>query len=138
MAFRDIFDELEPAERVALLDRASALSFAPGDTIIAQDRENPNIYVVRDGEVKVTLQQDGSDEVEVARLGIGSIVGEMAFVTGEVASANVIAVDEVMVLQVGHQHVSEMVSDDPRFAGRFYRSLAMVLAERLRDTNRRL
>jgi len=138
MTYRDIFDGLAPPERVALLDRAKNLSFAPGERIIVQAQENPHIYVIRDGEVKVTLRDDGGQEVEVARLAIGSIFGEMAFVTGDVASANVIAVDEVEVLCVGHSHVSQMVTEDPGFAGRFYRSLATVLAERLRDTSRRL
>ena len=138
MAYRDIFDGLAPAERVALLDLARSLSFEPDELIIAQDQDNPHIYVVRAGEVKVTLRDDGGKELEVARLGIGSIFGEMAFVTGDVASANVVAVDEVEVLCVGHGHVSQMVAEDPGFAGRFYRSLATVLAERLRDTSQRL
>ena len=138
MAYRDVFDELEPAERVALLDRATELTYSSSERIIGQDQSNPHIYVIRDGEVRVTRRGAGGEEVEVVRLGVGSIFGELAFVTRELASADVTAVDDVVVLRLSTAHIAQMSADDPHFGGRFYRSVAMVLAERLRDTTRRL
>jgi CRP-like cAMP-binding protein len=138
MGFNDIFDELEPAERVELLDHASEETYQDGERIIEQDQENPNIYVLLDGEVSVRRWHEDGTDVEVARLGVGAIFGEMAFLTRDTASADVVAAGEVTALRLGHEHVQHMVRKAPTFAGRFYRSVAVTLAVRLRNTSRKL
>ncbi len=139
MPFTDIFDELEPAERVALLDWATERQYDPDQLILRQDDENQTIFVVVEGQVRVerTVEREPGDEVPVvvARLGLGSIFGEMAFLTRANASASVFADEPVKVLCLQHQHLREMAQQDPNFAGRFYRSLAITLAHRLNDTN---
>lgn len=137
MQYIDIFDQLEPHERLNLMDRATVKHFASGDTIVSQGSDNTSIYVISDGEVQVLLESDEGSQ-ELARLGIGTIFGEMTYLTHGTASATVVACEEVEVLCLEHSQILAMTHDDPEFAGRFYRSLAITLAYRLRHTNRQI
>ena len=132
----DIFEGLEIPERVAMLESSERRECQDGDLVIEEDARNDAIFAILDGEVKVVLGE-GDNAVEVARLGVGAIFGEMSFLSHTTASASVIAMGEVELICVSHEHVSSMVDRDPGFAGRFYRSLACTLAERLRLANQR-
>lgn len=138
MALSDIFDDLEPAERVSLLEQASEECFDDGTKILQEGQANPSIFVIVDGDVAVRKRDQDGNGIEVACLGLGAIFGEMAFLTRDTASADVVAVGPVKVLRLGHEHIQQMVRRAPDFAGRFYRSVAITLAERLRETSRKL
>lgn len=130
MGYRDIFEDLAPDERVHMLQSAEEMHFATGQTIIEQNRPNQSIYIVLDGEVSVH-----SSGALLAKLGLGSIFGEMAFLTGNTASATIIAAAETTVLRVGHQHIADLIEEKSEFGARFYRSIAATLAVRLKHTS---
>ena len=132
----DIFEGLEIPERVAMLESSERRDCKDGDLIIEEDARNDAIFAILDGEVKVLLGS-GESAIEVARLGVGAIFGEMSFLSHTTASASIVAVGEVELICVSHEHISSMVDRDPGFAGRFYHSLACTLAERLRVANQR-
>lgn len=135
--FSDLFAELEPAGRYDLLERAEELSFQPGDVIIREQDENRVMYVVQEGGVRVERAPAEGDKkpVVLARLYLGAVFGEMSFLTHETASATVIADEEVQLLALHHDTITEMLKEDARFAARFYQSLAVTLADRLRETS---
>ena len=137
--FSDTFAELEPAERMQLLDHATKRHFEAGESIIRQGTDNRNIYIVADGVVRVELEPDELDTppVLVAHLDLGSIFGEMTFLTHAGASANVVAEDSVQLFCLDHGHLHGMITQDPGFGCRFYHALAVTLADRLRQTSRR-
>ncbi len=154
------FGRLKAKERKALLAHAARKTFASGDRLMVQGKSQQFIYVIDRGEVrverrlrvrakyvadkgKVRVERSDSGEedtytnVEIARLGRGALFGEMSFLDGGPVSANVIAVGEVEVLRVDAKAVKQMMKSDPSFAGRFYHSLADILANRLRATSKR-
>ena len=137
--FSDTFAELEPAERMTLLDHAQERDFEDKETIIRQGADNRNIYVVLEGEVQVELEptENRPESQILSRLDLGSIFGEMTFLTHAGASANVVASGPVKLLCMDHAHLHQMVSQDPGFGSRFYRALAVTLAERLRESSRK-
>jgi CRP/FNR family transcriptional regulator, cyclic AMP receptor protein len=74
---------------------------------------------------------------EIAQLRAGDIVGEMSFVDAHPPSASVVALEDSLVLSIPSASLRERLKDPP-FASRFYRSLAVFLANRLRNTVARL
>jgi len=86
------------------------------------------------GEFLVSAQGVG----EITRLGAGEIVGEMSFVDSAPPSATVTAVGEGLALFLDKQAVSRKLETDLAFGCRFYRALAIFLADRLRGTVRRM
>jgi CRP-like cAMP-binding protein len=63
--------------------------YGTGEAIIRQGEPGAELFLVRHGEVVVSLERDGHEEVEVARMGPGDFFGEMSLLTGEPRSATV-------------------------------------------------
>jgi hypothetical protein len=84
--YRGPFRALSPREFVRLLDVAAWRDYDAGATLVEQGSVLDGLTLIADGEVAVNV--DGDD---VSTLASGQFVGEVAFVTGESASASVIA-----------------------------------------------
>lgn len=68
--------------------------FKEGDLIIRQGTEPKMAYLIKKGNVCVAKKQ-GGEEIEIARLGPGQIVGEMALIKGYRCAATVTALGAV-------------------------------------------
>ena len=73
--------------------------------------------------------------MELARLGVGSVFGEMSFLSGERTSATIRTMTEVELLRLPHRQLRTFLANDPQFSGQFYKSLAVTLASRLKVAN---
>ena len=105
-----------------------------GEILIQEGRAVESVIFLLQGEFLVTAQAAG----EVARLGVGEIVGEMSFVDSSPPSATVTAVGECLALFLDKEVVARKLEADVAFGYRFYRALAIFLADRLRGTVRRM
>ncbi|MGC2173412.1 MAG: cyclic nucleotide-binding domain-containing protein [Candidatus Sulfotelmatobacter sp.] len=74
----------------------------------------------------------------IATLGTDDICGDIAFLEKGRTTAAVVAKSEVEVDEINAQELREMFEAFPRLASRFYLSLAVILAQRLKDTSREL
>src|SRR6266436_3277912 len=109
-----------------------------GEEIIRQGDWGDSIYIIRRGEASVELAATGSRAI-VATLGPEDVCGDMAFLERGKASAAVMAKEEqVEADQINAQELREIMEAFPRLASRFYRSLALVLVQRLRTTSAEL
>jgi CRP-like cAMP-binding protein len=75
--------------------------------------------------------------MEVAKLLSGEIVGEMSFVDSRPPSASVYATQDSHLLALRRDLLSEKLLKDTGFAARFYRAIAIFLADRLHVTTGR-
>ena len=105
-----------------------------GEVLIQEGRPIESVIFLLQGEFLVTAQAAG----EVARLGVGEIVGEMSFVDSSPPSATVTAVGECLALFLDKEIVARKLEADVAFGCRFYRALAIFSADRLRGTVRRM
>lgn len=108
------------------------ISLDPGKTIITQGKPVDTLFIVLDGELQVF-----SKDVEVARLQSGEIVGEISFVDARPPLASVKALTKSNVLAVNAEALRNRLAKDSSFASRFYRAVAVFLADRLRVTTSR-
>lgn len=97
------------------------------DILIREGTNADAMFLVIDGSFRVTV-----GEKEVARLNPGEIVGELSFVDARPPSASVKALEKSLVLSIARTKLIQKLHDDIPFAARFYRALAVFLAERLR------
>ena len=87
-------------EEVEKLARGSMRRiFAPGEAIVRMGQEGRSMFVVTRGNVKVQITDNNMPKI-INRLTINDFFGEMSLLTGEPRSANVIAEDEVEVLEI--------------------------------------
>jgi CRP-like cAMP-binding protein len=117
--------------------KATRMTFAPGQEIIHEAARIEHLYVIRRGSAAVELAGTTSRSV-IATLLSGDVCGEMAFLGSGRATAAVVAKEEVEVDAVYVDDMRQIVHAFPGFGMRFYRSLAVILVERLRQTSREL
>jgi CRP/FNR family transcriptional regulator, cyclic AMP receptor protein len=134
---RSILQELTPNDWILIESKAKRISFHLGDEIIKEGQRIDYLYVLRRGSASVELVGTTSTAV-IATLVSGDVCGEMAFLGDSRATAAVIAKDEVEVEVIWADNLLELVSAFPGFGSRFYRSLAVILAQRLRQTSKEL
>ena len=106
----------------------------PGTILVQEGAPEAALIFVLDGEVLVSAAGVG----EVARLGVGEILGEMSFVDRSPTSATVSALIPTQILAIEPDVMRRHLEADPAFAARFYHAVSMYLAVRLRATTRRL
>jgi CRP-like cAMP-binding protein len=128
---------LDPAEEGALLATAPIKSFDRGQLVLDQNAQLKAIFLIEDGAVRIE-RREGDLVVPLALLEPGEFFGEMSFVDGSPTSARVIADAPTRLRVIDEATVNGLTKKDAGFAGRLYRSIAAILAERLRLTSMHL
>ena len=105
----------------------------PGQILIRAGEMPTSLFILLEGRLSVQ-----SHSREVASLFSGEIVGEISFVDSKPPSTSVIAAEDCKVLAIPRNLLSARLEHNPGFAARFYRSVSIILADRLRVTTARL
>jgi CRP/FNR family cyclic AMP-dependent transcriptional regulator len=103
---------------------------ADGETVIAEGVQSKSLVILLEGEFQVVAAGFG----EIGRTGVGEIVGEISLVDSAPPSATVTARGECVALFLDKQVLAQKLKSDAAFGSRFYRALAVFLADRLRAT----
>jgi CRP/FNR family transcriptional regulator, cyclic AMP receptor protein len=103
-----------------------------GEAVITQGKQADTLVLLLEGEFVVTAEGFG----QVATMGVGEIVGEISLVDSAPPSATVTARGDCTALFLDKATLMHKLDSDPGFGSRFYRALAVFLADRLRATRR--
>ena len=125
LAAVDIFAPLSTDETEMLARAATSHVFAPGETVIRAGDPGSSMFVVHNGRVSVQLSENGRART-VATLSEGAFFGEMALFTGEPRTANIVALEETEVLEIGHAAMKQVFDTNPDLV----ESLSHIIAER--------
>ena len=121
----DIFAPLSNEETEKLAGGAVRHVFAAGELVIRAGDQGASMFVVHSGRVQVQIS-DGGKQRPVAVLSEGAFFGEMALFTGEPRTANVVALEETEVLEIGHDAMKHLFETNPDLA----ESISWTIAER--------
>lgn len=113
-----------------LIRNGQRLSLAPGADLIEQGKPTDWLYFVLDGAFVVYTPS----APQVAVLKAGDVVGEISFVDARPPVASVRAEVASEVGAVPRRALAKKLAQDVGFAARFYQSIAVFLADRLRTT----
>src|ERR1043166_7450987 len=127
----DVFAPLSNDELRQLADATVGHVFAPGETLIRAGDEGSSMFVVHNGKVAVQVSDRGGPQLGRA-LTEGNFFGEMALFTGEPRTANVVAMEETEVLEIGHAAMKHLFDTNPNLA----ESISLTIAERQADLAR--
>lgn len=105
-----------------------------GTVLIAEGSVIDKTSMIIDGTVSISIAKLG----EITRLTSGEIVGEISLVDSRPASASVTALTDAVILELPRATLNEKIAGDTAFAARFYRAIAMFLADRMRSTVQRM
>ena len=103
-----------------------------GDVVTHEGEQTDALIFILEGELVVSNLALG----QFARMGVGEIVGEVSLVDSAPASATVTAMGEGLALFLDKETLMAKLAADNGFGSRFYRALAVFLADRLREARR--
>jgi alkyl hydroperoxide reductase subunit AhpC len=121
-----VFPDLAGPELESLAEEAETVSFAPGETIIAEGDAANRFYVIVRGEVAISRRSSEGNEIALATLGPGQFFGEVGILAETRRTATVTAVGEVELLALSWQEFQEAVEDS-----RAERDFGEIVQERL-------
>lgn len=129
-----IFRGLSDEELAYLGGHIIRRSFRSGESLLETGQHAPGIFVIGDGLVSAVVTDEAGHEREVATLGRGECVGEIALMTGEPCSATVRAITDGEAHLLERDNFLELVE---RYPG-LWRNLGRILSQRLVRTSRQL
>ena len=126
-----LFDGLEEAKLQRLSRCVTEASIAAGETFIEQGAVNNYLHVLAAGKLEVYRLGDDGEEIHLAAVLPGELVGEMAYFSNGVRSACARALEDSQLLQLDFSHLPTLFGTIPRLTQAF---LGMV-THRLQHSN---
>lgn len=128
--FRGLSTE-ELARVGALLHRKG---FPAGASVVSAQQPGEAVYVVLEGSVKISMEQEDGSEVTFAILGPGDTVGEMSLIDRSTRSANAVTLQPSVLLWMDRRSFSDCLRTIPGLN----ENLLREISGRLRQANRQI
>ena len=114
----DILSPLSEDARQTIAAGTRVHFYSKGETILRHGAAGDSMFVVHSGTASVRLPDDSDEGLhEVAQLGPGTVFGEMALLTGETRTADVVALTDVTALEIGKASLQPILSGHPELVG---------------------
>ncbi len=98
------------------------------DVLIQQYEPIDRLFIVLDGKFNIIY-----NNMKIAELSSGEIVGEMSFVDSAPPVASVVAMQKSHVVSIRKELINRKIKEDTGFAARFFYALSLFLVDRLRS-----
>ena len=129
-----LFESLDQQELEALSDVTFTRTFSKDNVIILAEEEGDTLFILKNGQVKVSIVSEEGREVILSLLGPGSVFGELSLLDGKPRSANVVATEETELLMLRRADFLQLIYKTPQIAT----ALLAELATRMRKTDRQI
>jgi CRP/FNR family cyclic AMP-dependent transcriptional regulator len=103
---------------------------AAGDVLIRKGDKADAVYILRSGNMEA-LVHEGALEVVLGQIGPQEFVGEMAYITGEARSADVVAKTDCELVEIPIGHLDRLLFQKPAWA----KALMKTLTKRIKLSN---
>jgi len=129
-----LFSELDEDELRAIAALASRIDMPKKNIVVHEDEQGESLYIILNGEVKVSSYTMDGREVVFSLLGKGSFFGEMALLDEEPRSATVTTMQDSRFAQIRRRNLIPLLLRKPAITVK----LLTEVATRLRRTSRML
>jgi len=129
-----LFSELDEQELASIATLASSIDVRKKTMVVQEYEMGNSMYIILDGEVKVSTYSADGREVVLALLGSGSFFGEMSLLDAQPRSANVTTMTDCTLANIRRKDLLPLLLDQPGIALK----LLMEVTVRLRKTSRML
>lgn len=107
------FSEIPASDMAEVTAICGERRFAPGEPLMRQGEPGDRMFLVRSGKVRVVKRDEGGAERASFLLGPGEPVGEMALLTGEPRSADVVADEPVEAVEIARESFQALILEYP-------------------------
>jgi branched-chain amino acid transport system substrate-binding protein len=130
----EVFRPFPDKALAALCEHLPRHEFAAGEVIVEKGEAGDSMFVMMEGCVSVVIPGRDGQPLEVARLGVPEVFGEMALLTGEPRGATVRALTKTAVLEITKEDITPLFHQQPEVM----RQLAEIMALRRTATEQLL
>jgi len=111
---------------------------ARDEVLVSDGHEQRYLYMVVNGHVGIYKGDASGKSQQIATLGEGAAFGEMAFLSGGVASASVQAIGECILWRMDHERLIEFIGQNGFAGGQLCLNVAGILSGRLVEGNHKV
>lgn len=131
-----LFAGLEDEEVKIITDVCENRLLMAGEELFSEgDSRGDSIWIILSGRVEVYKNIRGDVDRTLASFGPGDVIGEMSFIDQSCRSASARTGEASEFYLLSSQAFMKIQTDYPAIAAGFYRNIASILAERVRNTN---
>ena len=109
LASTPLFAGLSQEALGALVEQLQLVTLGAGGVLFYEGDPGDALYVIVEGEVSVSAE--GPPRVEMARMGAGAFIGEVALMTDQPRSATVTAIEDAELLRIDRKTLSKVLSE---------------------------
>jgi CRP-like cAMP-binding protein len=109
LAATPLFAGLSQEALGALVEQLQLVTLGTGEVLFYEGDPGDALYVIVEGEVSVSAE--GPPRVEMARMGAGNFIGEVALITDQPRSATVTATQDAELLRIDRKTLSKVLSE---------------------------
>jgi CRP-like cAMP-binding protein len=133
-----IFEELSNREIQNIARIAYQRRYSENEVVIYEAQAAAGMYIIMEGEVKVTKESEDGTIIHLATFGDGAFFGDVGLLDNSPRAATVMATQESKIIGFFRPELLQLMDSNPKLASKVIFKLAQVLAARLRFTNNEL
>ena len=135
----DIFEDLSEAHLFAIMEVMGTERLRPGQAVFQEGEEGNALYLILEGEVRISKNIHGVGEEALAILAAGSYFGEMALIEDRnTRSAAAIVNDSVLLARLERGAFLKLLEGNKDLAIEILWGFLRTMSRRLRDSNDRV
>jgi CRP-like cAMP-binding protein len=113
-------------------------SVRPGTTLFTEKMPAEALYIIKSGNVRVTIMAGEGEEAGLLLMGPGEFFGEVALIQESSRAVTARAENAVEVLMLTRKDFQALIDLDPRIAAKIVLSIARLLAMRVKAYSNKL
>jgi CRP-like cAMP-binding protein len=130
-----LFTDLDDTELTAVAEVCREERFASGEYIFREGESGNRLYLITEGEVRISRDVPGSGEEALAVLKPGAVFGEMAVLNRSERSTHAISNGGTVALTIARSDFEMLLDLNRELAYKVLWAVARLLSARLRNAN---
>ena len=129
LASTELFSGLSLPDLARLAEHIEPVSLLAGERIIQQGDPGDCLYILQHGELEIRISDRDGKQIVLAKVDVGTSVGEIALLTGERRSASVFATADSRLLRLHQSDFEQLRQDAPDITAQFTNILVSRLQQ---------
>ena len=130
-----MFDRIKSDDLILLARQMNFMDFQPGEVIFSEGDKGHFVCFVTEGSLAVLKKNKKGNNVEIASLGKGRSIGEMAIIDDFPRSATVRAKTNSTLLILTRKGFEQLLENHPHIGIKLLKGLARLLSMNMRKTS---
>jgi len=132
-----LFMDFDPHELDAFIEFTDPIRCRKGDVLIRQGEPGQSLFIVIEGTLEAIVRLENGRNFVLSKLKGGDFFGELSIVDEYPRSANVVAMEDCVLLKVTSLVVETFFKVYPSAAYKILLAIARSAVSRVRETDRR-